>query len=293
MQPLSIAAFADTADGAAFFRAYDRVLAKWPLGVTRLDLPSKYGTTRVNVCGRPDSPPVILLPGAGATSTVWFENVAALAHRFRVYAVDLLGDPGRSVAHGANLRSTDDLMSWLGAVADGVGLTDFRLAGHSYGAMIALAYALREPRRVRRLVLLDPNACFAGMRVKYLAHAVPLLLRPNEKRQRDFIRWETGGQHVDDDWIDLLACGAEHFPKSKTVVPKRPKRSDLDGLAIDTTVILAARSKVHSSKRVASDIAESGPRLNAVVLEGATHHTMPMSPAAELNALVIDAFALR
>lgn len=293
MPPLSTVDFTTTAEGVAYYRAYDRVLEKWPIDVNCVDLASQYGTTRVNVCGPLDAPPVVLLPGAGATSTVWFENVAALADRFRVYAVDLIGDAGRSIADGDRLRSVDDLMFWLNAVVEAAGLTDFGLVGHSYGAMIALAYALREPDRVRNLVLLDPNSCFAGMRAPYLAHAVPLLLRPNEKRERDFIRWETGGQDIDEDWLDLLARGAAYFPKSKTIVPKRPKRSALDELAVDTTVILAANSKVHDSGQLATNIAESLPRLRSIVVEGATHHTMPMSPAAELNDALINALSAR
>ncbi|NLV79993.1 MAG: alpha/beta hydrolase [Rhodococcus sp.] len=293
MPPLPTIDFTTTAEGVAFYRAYDRVLEKWPVDVTCVDLTSQYGTTRVNVCGPLDAPPVVLLPGAGATSTVWFENVAALADRFRVYAVDLLGDAGRSIADGKRIRSIDDLMSWLNAVTEDAGLTDFGLIGHSYGAMIALAYALREPGRVRNLVLLDPNSCFAGMRASYLAHAVPLLLRPNEKRERDFIRWETGGQDIDEDWLDLLARGAAYFPKSKTIVPKRPKRNALEELAVDTTVILAADSKVHDAGQLAADIAGALPRLHPIAVEGATHHTMPMSPAAELNDALINALSVR
>lgn len=291
MPPLSTTDFTGTAKGVAFYRAYDRVLEKWPVDVTSVDLSSEYGTTHVNMCGPADAPPVVLLPGSGATSTVWFENVAALASRYRVFAVDLIGDAGRSVAGDKHPRTVDDLLSWLDAVTQAAGLTAFSLVGHSYGAMIALAYALREPDRVQNLVLLDPNSCFAGMRASYLAHAVPLLMRPTEKRERDFICWETGGQGVDEDWLDLLARGAARFPKSKTVVPKRPRRNALEGLAVDTTVILAADSKVHDSRRLAADIAESIPRLRSIVVDGATHHTMPMSPATELNDTLVNALS--
>ena len=292
MRPPSTTDFTAAPEGAAFYRAYDRVLEKWPVEATGVDLATEFGTTRLNVCGPLDGPPLVLLPGAGATSTVWFANVAALADRYRVYAVDLIGDAGRSTADGTPLRSTDDLMTWFRTVTETTGSTELGLVGHSYGAMIALAYALRDPKRVRKLVLLDPNSCFAGMRASYLTRAVPLLLRPTEKRERDFIRWETDGRHIDGDWLDLLAQGAAYFPKSKTIVPKRPTRSALTNLRVDTTAIFAADSKVHDSGRLVTNIAESLPRVRAVSVDGATHHTMPMSPAAGLNAALINALSV-
>lgn len=291
MSGSSTADFASTVHGVTFYRAYDRVLEKWPVAVERIDLTSEYGTTRVNVCGPIDAPPLVLLPGAGATSTVWFANVAALSKHYRVYAVDLIGDAGRSIADGTPVRSVDGLMSWLGTVAEAAGLTDFGLVGHSYGAMIALAFALRHPDRVRKLILLDPNSCFAGMRLVYLTRAVPLLVRPTQERERKFIRWETDGRTVDEDWLDLLACGAAFFPKSKTIVPRRPKRAAFDQLAVDTTVIFAAGSKVHHSGRLVTELTGSIPRLSAVEVEGATHHTMPMTPAADLNQVMTIALS--
>ncbi|MFE3292989.1 alpha/beta fold hydrolase [Rhodococcus sp. NPDC059234] len=286
---LSVLDFAASPTGIEFYRKYDRVLEKWPADVVGRDLESEFGTTRVNVCGPAGAPPVLLLPGGGATSTVWFENVGALADRHRVIAVDLMGDSGRSVAGGRAIRTVDDLLDWLDTVATGAGLEAFSIVAHSYGAMIALAYALDRPNRVRKLVLLDPNSCFAGMRPGYLARAVPLLFRPTEKRERDFVRWEIGCREVDESWLDLTACGAASFPKSKTVVPKRPTRASFAGLRAETTVILAGQGKVHDSARVATAIAAAAPRVRTHVIDDATHHTMPMSPAAEVNRALLDA----
>jgi pimeloyl-ACP methyl ester carboxylesterase len=289
MPAVPITDFAATAEGAAFYRAYDRVLEKWPADVTSTDLDSEYGTTRVNSCGPDGAPPVVLLPGGGATSTVWFRNVAAIAARHRVHAIDLIGDAGRSIADGTPIKSTSTLLSWLTTVVDGVGAESFGLIGHSYGAMIALAYALRTPDRVEKLILLDPTSCFAGMRPRYLARALPVLLRPSEKRQRSFIVWETNGHAIDEHWLDLSAQGAAYFPATKTVVPPRPEPAHLRSMKPDTTIILAADSKAHDSRRVAADIAKTHRRIRVVTLDEATHHTMPMTPAAALDTELIGA----
>lgn len=285
----SIEQFASTGAGEAFHRAYDAVLAKWPDGTASMALESDYGITHVITCGPQDGPPVILLPGAGATSTVWFGNASALSAHNRVYAVDLIGDAGRSIPHSKPVKTVDDLISWLESVIDGLGLDSPSLISHSYGAMIALACAIRNPDAVNRLVLIDPNSCFAGMKPQYLLHALPILLRPNEKRERAFIEWETDGASLDEDWLSLLALGAASFPKSKTIVPKRPDKKALASLSVATTVILAGRSKVHDSRRLEALVRASIPHVRTVIVDSATHHTLPMLPAAELNAALCSA----
>ncbi|MFE4500000.1 alpha/beta fold hydrolase [Rhodococcus sp. NPDC056743] len=289
MPTSSIDQFAATDIGAAFYAAYDSVLSTWPVDTTSALLESDYGTTHVNVFGPESGPPVVLLPGGGATSAVWFGNVSALSARSRVYAVDLMGDAGRSTAHGKPMKSVDDLLGWLTSVMDGLDVDSPSIIGHSYGAMIALAYALRNPDRLSRLILIDPNSCFAGMRMQYLMHALPILLRPNEKRERTFIEWETDDALLDEDWMSLLTIGAAHFPKSKTIVPKRPSKKTLAEFSVDTTVILAGRSKVHDSGRVATSIGASLPHAKTLILASATHHSLPMVPAEDLNAALCSA----
>lgn len=242
----------------------------------------------MNSCGPEGAPPVLLLPGAGATSTVWFDNVAALSRAHRVHAVDLMGDAGRSAHTGDAIRNVDDLLDWLDSVVDSLGLARPSVVAHSYGAMIALAHAMRTPERVDRLVLLDPNSCFAGMKPSYLLHALPILVRPTQKRERAFIEWETEGTQLDPDWLTLLARGAADFPNSRIIIPKRPSAEALSALQVDTTVVLAPRSKVHDAGKVERSARSSLSAARVVTLSSGTHHTLPMEPSAELNAVLGD-----
>lgn len=274
---------------AEFYRAYDALLDAWPVDVVRTQVPTRFGTTRVNVCGPEDGPPVILLPGAGATSTAWFANIEELSRTRRVLAVDLMGDAGRSIADGEPLRTVDDVYEWLGEVLDHFSLDAPDLVAHSYGAMIGLGYAIRYPDRVRKLVLLDPNGCFARMRIGYLLRALPVLLRPTAQRWRNFVGWETDGRTLNANLLEVSALGVEHFSVGASVVPKRPRPAALSSSGVDLTVVLAERSKVHNSHRLAARIRKVLPEAEVVMLADATHHTVPAWPAAELNAILIEA----
>jgi hypothetical protein len=62
-----------------YMDAYEAVLALWHAPSEPLDVTTSFGTTHVNACGSKDKPAMILIPGFGANSTMWFSNVAALA----------------------------------------------------------------------------------------------------------------------------------------------------------------------------------------------------------------------
>lgn len=277
-------------DEAVFFAAYDAVLRRWPVEVRGVDVPTPYGSTRVQVCGPGDGVPVVLLPGGGATSAVWFANVGDLVPGHRVYAVDLMGDFGRSVHDGAPLRGAGDLVAWLDALFDELGLDGAHLCGHSYGAWIALNYALHAPQRLGRLVLLDPTNCFVGMSPRYLMHGLPMLLKPTVERVRAFHRWETGGDPEDPVWRGFLDSTAT-ARRSKVVAMRRPKAQDLRACTVPTLVLLAEHSRAHDVPRAAAAARRLLPEASVVTLSQASHHSIPTERPAELNRLVAEFLA--
>ncbi len=270
---------------SSFLAAYDEVLGRWPGPVETADLPTPYGVTRVNSCGPAGAPPLVLLPGGGATSTVWGACAAAGTVRsHRVHAVDLVGDPGLSVpAPGRAIRSAGDLAGWLDAVLDGLGLHGpVALVGHSYGAWIAAHYAARRAARLGRLVLLDPTQVFTGLRPGYVLRALPMLVRPTPERIRSFLTWETRGAALDPAWLRLQDETAG-FPAARPVTGPRP---DLAGLAelpgprVD--ILFAGRARCPDPGRAARAAREAMPGARVDVLPGVSHHALPLTAADEL-----------
>ncbi|MFJ9107900.1 alpha/beta fold hydrolase [Streptomyces sp. NPDC102283] len=284
---------------ASFLAAYDEVLtARWPEGTTTARIPTPYGTTHVTSHGPSDAPApaVVLLPGGGATSTVWHAQAAHLGRKRRVHAVDLIGEPGRSTPGARPIRTVADLTGWLGAVLEALGAeADGRrpvLAGHSYGAWIALHHALHAggARRLAGLVLVDPTQCFTGFRPGYLLHALPLLLRPTPRRARAFLTWETAGADLDAGWLRLYEEGAR-LPAVRPVTGPRPGREALRGLAVPTLVLLAERGRALDPVRTARAVGRTLPGASTYTIPGATHHTLPLhaTAAAGINRR-LDAF---
>ncbi|MFE1023612.1 alpha/beta fold hydrolase [Streptomyces sp. NPDC058818] len=274
----------DTYDAGRFHAAYDKVVARWPTRPESVTVPTPFGLTHVHVTGPADGPPLVLLPGGGAaTSASWYAQAGALSRTHRLHAVDLIGAPGRSTPAGdRHLRTVADLVGWLDALLDGLGIEETDLGGHSYGAWIALHHALHAPERVRRLFLLDPSQCFAGFKAAYLLRALPMLLRPTPRRVRAFLEWETGATPLDPDWAALQEA-AVGFPDRRPVTGPRPAPDALRGLDVPVLLLLAGNSRTHNPSEVAVRARALLPRVEAAVLPDVSHHALPQCAPPELG----------
>ncbi|MGA4540542.1 alpha/beta fold hydrolase [Uniformispora flossi] len=280
----------------AFHRAYSAVLAaRWPAEAESAVVDTPYGTTHVISHGPPDAPPLVLLPGGGATAAVWFATATALGAAHRVHAVDTVGEPGRSIAASDRpIARIADQLAWLDQVLEALTGTaqPVALAGHSYGAWSALHYALHAPERLRALALVDPTNCFTGFAPRFLLRAVPVLLRPSPARNRAWLHWETHGAELDPAWVDLYAEGAT-FPSAKPLTGPRPRAEALRAIRVPTLVALAAESRAHDSRKVARAAEGLIPGLRTTLVPDATHYTIGVDPPARLLADLADFLAPR
>ena len=272
-----------------FNAAYDTLIARWGVPVEAIDVPTRFGPTRVNACGPRAATPLVLLHGGRTNSASWYANAAALARTRRVYAPDTIGDPGRSRNTGRPLRTREDLLDWLAELLTRLDIHHAEFCGHSFGAWLALAHTLRAPRgAVGRLALLDPTQCFAGFAPAYLWHALPGLLRPGRGDDAS-LRWETGGADLDPDWLTLQRLGAT-VPTGKIIAGRRPKTSALHALNIPVLVLLAERSRVHDLDKIAKRARRTLPHVTVETLPGVSHHMIPFTRPETLNRHLTEFF---
>jgi proline iminopeptidase len=117
---------------------------------THIDVPGG----RLWIESEGEGEPLLLLAGGPASSHLTFHPYfSALADQFRVLYLDYRGR-GKSETHGAlaDLTFAGDVAD-IEAVRTALGLEQISIYGFSYGGMVAMAYALAHPSRVRRLIL--------------------------------------------------------------------------------------------------------------------------------------------
>jgi pimeloyl-ACP methyl ester carboxylesterase len=98
-------------------------------------------------------PPLVLVHGISGNMMTWYWIAGRLSQRHRVILFDLRGHGLSATAPtGYDVQTlADDLEAVVTTFTD----EPIALAGHSYGAMIALSFALRDHVRVRKLALVE------------------------------------------------------------------------------------------------------------------------------------------
>lgn len=167
--------FKSAAGRAAIISTYDMILQSWPVPYTSMMLPTRHGSTHVIACGDPEAPALFLLHGSGSNASMWLGEIARYADHYRVYAVDLPGEPGKSEPTRSPLQGPA-YAEWMEDLYIALELpAKANMVGISLGGWMALRFATICPERVEKLVLLCPSGV-ASPRISLLFRWTPLLL---------------------------------------------------------------------------------------------------------------------
>lgn len=137
------------------FKYYDLLLTKGRLKHEEIFLNTNYGETFVVAMGKKELPPLILLHGSGMNSAMWRQEMEAYSQHYRVYAVDMPGEPGKSDENQLPFEG-DDFTNWLNDVFYALEIKKASIVGISLGAWLGCKFSIRYSDKVEKLVLLCP-----------------------------------------------------------------------------------------------------------------------------------------
>ena len=106
----------------------------------------------------PERLPLVMIPGFGGGFVQYYKNLDHLHTNRRVYAFDLPGF-GRStrISFSSDAeKAEEEFVAAIEKWREEMGLEEFIFLGHSLGAFLSCAYAMKYPSRVRHLILVDP-----------------------------------------------------------------------------------------------------------------------------------------
>lgn len=153
---------------------YDEVLNKYSDNNKQYYIETRYGKTFVIESGEKTAPPLILLHGSGMSSFMWLKDLKEYSKKYRVFAIDILGEPGKSDDNRLSLAG-DEHSQWILDIYDSLNIKKANIVGISLGAWIALKFAISYDKMVNKLVLISPSGIGGQKRsfiFKYLIYMI-------------------------------------------------------------------------------------------------------------------------
>jgi pimeloyl-ACP methyl ester carboxylesterase len=262
---------------AAYLAAYDAAMKSWPVPYRELTVPSRFGITHVVVSGLTDAPPLVLLHGYWATSTMWSLNIADLSKEYRVYAVDVMGQPSKSIPDEP-IRNAADFVAWLTATLDGLHLDGVSLMGMSFGAWLVLTYAVAVPERVHKLVLLSPAASLLPLVKQFSVRGTLMLLFPTRFMVNSFMRWlgitdipgETDARRI----LELMYLGLKHFRfprETSRIAPTVFSDDQLRAMHVPTLLLMGDHEVIYDPAKALARARRLFPDVEGALVPQSSH----------------------
>lgn len=251
----------------AVMAAYDAALQSWPVAYETQMIPMRHGDTFVIASGNPASPALILLHGAGSNSTMWAGDVGAYSHNFRVYAVDLIGEAGKSAVNRPAWEGAA-FAEWLEDVLNGLKVERAAFVGISQGAWAALKLAVAMPERVAKLALIAPAGVVPD-KSTFLLRAIGGQLLGNWGTKR-FVRSLFGDQSIPDSIIHRITLTNSQF---KPRIGTLPIFTDDELRQLTMPVLLLGGTKdiARDIEAIAARFDEFLPQLTVKIAPGGGH----------------------
>ena len=246
--------------------------------------------TRIGYRRLGSGPGIVFVHGSVATHTDWMPAAKLLASRFTCYTMDRRGRRGSGVGNAAYSieRECEDIEALLDVAGP-----DAVLAAHSYGAVCALATALRRP--LPRLVLYEPplplEGPVAGPPLEEYAQAMAAgdPARAMEIGLSEFIRLSpvmVASIRLAPGWQKLIAL-APSWARELRVMDARPKTvDDYRQMATPTLLLMGSESREHPMKNTTRALAAVLPDARVSVLEGQGHLGLRAAPQLVARAML-------
>ncbi|MFH1031220.1 MAG: alpha/beta hydrolase [Chloroflexota bacterium] len=267
------------------FASHDFTLSKWPVPYETRFVETSLGSTHMMTYGPADAPPLVLIHGHGSNATMWYPLANPLAKYYRVYALDTIGDLGKSA--GIKLRfSADDYSNWLNEVFEKLGINSARVAGISEGGWIAFHFGLAFPKRVDRLALLAPGS-LQRIRARMMLPGTLAMFFPKAIAIRSLFRYIAAQKApIMPDWAmdDLILRW--QVARAKFLRLPVIKDDELSALEVPTLILLGSNDPIYDAEKAASRVHSVAPKIKVEIIPNAGHIFTTQHPEVTSKALI-------
>jgi pimeloyl-ACP methyl ester carboxylesterase len=213
-------------------------------------LPTRYGTTHVVVTGPKEAMPLITLHGGNGNTPLNLSLFLPLTRKYRVYAPDTIGQPGKSAQRRISTRD-NSLGYWVIDILDALKMDQAAFVTSSYSAGILLQVACLAPERISRAALHVPSGIAHGSLLpivtKLMLPWMMYRLRPSQAGlQKAFLPMMT---ELNEEFLAYTDMMLRHY-KMVMEPPREMKEDEIKGLQVPVLVIAAKKDIFFPASKV-------------------------------------------
>ncbi len=218
--------------------------------------------------GNPDKPVLLMLPGTNFSALSYQAYFVLLAQDFRLIALDLIGQPGKSHPIRPKFKDTG-AAKWVVAAMDALKIDKAHLVGHSLGGLIVLQTALYQPKRVSKLILLNP-AGIIGLSItpSLMLKSASFVMRPNTHTSQQLL--ELMSIHPIDaamiEWMRLVG----KYVKSSLAPPALPQ-TELQKISQEVLIISGEKDVFLPAAKLIEKAKHALPKVSVKIVPDAGH----------------------
>lgn len=272
----------------AYFDAYDKTLDQWGVDYKELYVTTSHGIAHVIVSGPKNAPALVLFHGMNASSTMWYPNAKALSKYCRIFAIDLLTDPGKSYKT-ADFKNLEEITTWNQEVLWALKLNSFHLMGASRGGWLAVDLALRKQNDIKSIILLSPAQTFIWIRPSTnLLKNIVNGFSPKEKQvERSLETLSSNVSNIDKNYLKQYNIGVKNDTLPKFMMQMTPfSNKDLRSLKMPVLVLIGDDDMINTERTV-HIVKRDLMRGNGEVISNAGHF-ISVDQADIVNKKIID-----
>jgi pimeloyl-ACP methyl ester carboxylesterase len=273
---------------ARFIEIYDEKMTGWPVPYEDVFVDTRYGKVHVIVSGPEDAPPMLLLHASGVAGWSWKYNVEELSQNYRTYAIDLIGDAGKSEFASLDhiMEDGQDQAELYAEITDKLGVDKAYVVGASEGGFIGTNYALHYPERVEKLALLGPmgysGATRSAVRIMFTQF---FPLRPSQESTFSWAFSNSAELKADfGEWFRLLMSSSG----PKKVAPLPFSAEERQSLKVPVMFVFGKRDNLVGDPEAARELVQDIPNVRVEIVEAG--HLMGAELPDQVNALVLEFF---
>ncbi|MDG5854869.1 alpha/beta fold hydrolase [Clostridium beijerinckii] len=246
---------------------YDKFLQKLALSYEKFYVDTRYGKTFIIASGEKSNPPLILLHGSGMNSAMWLRDIKEYSKTYRVYAIDMLGEPGKSDENRPSL-SGSSYAEWLKEVFENLSVERANIIGISLGAWLAIKFSVSYPEMASKLVLLCPSGV-GPQKKSFIFKAIAYGILGEKGLDKLYYK-VNGNQPIPEEMLKYQKLIGKSFNYRKETIPVFSD-NELKLLTMPTVLFVGAKDIMLHSDKTARRLGNLLPHAQINILPKAGH----------------------